>query len=198
MVWRSGETLWHADKVHDKRRDTCGVVAHLFLNKNMNYDKYEIIAHLKHAKDLLAQWFCEYYFEEEDSYDYYWIGSSGGSVSGCTLWVGDIFVDLDDIVDIMENDIPREVFMSWYSFRVEWFDNTYTWEDEFDTQIIDKVNLKSYAKIRWEGTHDDYVAWNKEQERIRQTPEFKKQCEEDLKKITDKGMEELKKYITKK
>lgn len=143
----------------------------------------KILDNLDKSKKELAEFFYEYYFQEKpDEFDdLYWIGWDS------CLWVWDIFVNLDDIVEIIRHHIPREVFSDWYDYLLEqWY---------IDEDIRDRVNLFSYAKIRGDGTHENYLSFQKQQERIRATPEHKAQVEAELKKIWDEWLEKLRKYI---
>lgn len=136
---------------------------------------------LQMAKDKLRKEFIEYWYGDDwkdylDDQDIYWTGH--------VLCISDIFVSMEDIVTVFENKIPHEIFNTWYWHSVE---------NELDHR---RINLWHYAQMRWAcKTHEQIMDdMDKENER-RQTPDYKAQCEKDLKELYDKGMEELQKYI---
>lgn len=127
----------------------------------------------------LADWFYEYYYEEKPEWreDYYWI--AGGTVLG----IGDMFVWLEEITEIIWCNIPLQSFHDWY-----W----YCLEDEKN-----RINLVSYHRIRREGTHEYFLKFQEEQRILRETPEWKAEHKANLKAIYDKGIKDIEKYINK-
>lgn len=140
-------------------------------------------------KDDIRTAFIKYYYKDEewekDVYlDYlddpnegYWIG--WGNVMG----IGDIFVDLEDIILIFEHKIPRDIFLDWYWHSVE---------NELDHR---KINLKTYASFCKWATHEQIMEDLDKDHAKRQTPEHKAEVEANSKKIWDDGVNELNKHI---
>lgn len=140
-------------------------------------------------KDNIRTAFIKYFYEDEDdeenTYLYYlhdmnegyWIG--WGNVMG----IGDIFVDLEDIILIFEHKIPRDIFLEWYWHSVE---------NELDHQ---RINLKTYASFRKWATHEQILEDLDKEHDKRQTPEHKAKMEAESKKIYDEAIRRLNKHI---
>lgn len=140
-------------------------------------------------KDNIRAEFIKYFYQDEeweknvyldylhDPNEGYWIGW------GNAMGIGDIFVDLEDIILIFESNIPRDIFLDWYWFQVE--------KEEHQ-----RITLYHYAQMRWSGkTHEEIIKLLDEDNEKRQTPEHKAEVEASLKKIWDDGVNELNKHI---
>lgn len=139
----------------------------------------KLYSQIQKLKSDARTFFIKYWYEE-DFYDYmddpdvYWIGD--GHVLGC----GDIFVSLEDIETIVKNNIPRDIFYDWYWYNVE-------------NEDINLVNYNAH-RTYWK-THEEIVQWLQDEEKRRETPEYKEETERMLKKLYDEWIERLKKDI---
>lgn len=135
---------------------------------------------MEKLKSDYRTFFINYWYKDE-AYDYmddnniYWIGN--WHILACS----DIFVSLEQIEDILRFNIDMDIFYDWYWWSVE--------EEE------NRVNLENYSKIRWKGTHEDFLAFQIEQEKKRNDPEYKAQVEAELKKIWDDGMKNIENHL---
>jgi len=134
----------------------------------------------KNLQEELLRWMCKYYFEEPDEIDIresYWIG--GGTI----LWISDIFVNMEDIIYLATNNVPRDTFCDWYWHTVENHDNHL------------RCNIQSYIKLRGDWTHEEFIKFQEDQHAKRQAPEYKKKVKEELEKSWDDGIAKLEKHI---
>ena len=121
------------------------------------------------VKSVFREYFIQYFFAENfeefiiQDNDIYWIGW------GSTLAINDHYVDFETIKDIIEHSIPLNTYFDWYDYAL---DNEY-------------INLMSYVNIRQSGTHEDFVKFQEEQDRMRNSPEFKEKLERQLKQMKD-------------
>lgn len=128
-----------------------------------------ILKQYQEVKDSFREYFIRYLmgedFEETDLLDIniYWIAN------GSTLSINDYYVDLETIKDIIEHSIPLDVFHDWYWYSV----------DE------NRINLLNYINFRQAGSHEEYLAWNEEQDRIRNSHEYQEKAEKRLQEIKD-------------
>jgi hypothetical protein len=145
-----------------------------FLTK-LKMQKDNLLTEYSKVKEMFRKYFIEYFMEdelEEDDFkrdDIYWIG--GGS----TLEINEYYVSFENIKDIIELDIPVATFHDWYN---------YVLDNEF-------INLESYFKIRGNGTHEDFVEFQEEQDRMRNSPEHKAETEKVLQELKDKFIKDI-------
>lgn len=133
-------------------------------------------------KDDIRTDFIKYFYSDEDGEDayldylddrdIYWIGN------GNVLGISDIFINLEDIIYVLEHGIDRWILLDWY------------WET-----LENPINLPSYIKIRADWTHEDFLIFQEHQEKKRNDPEYKAQVDAEMKKIWDEWVEKLNKYI---
>lgn len=134
---------------------------------------------MEKLKSDYRTFFINYWYKDE-AYDYiddnniYWIGN--WHILACS----DIFVSLEQMEDILRFNIVMDIFYDWYWWSIE--------EEN-------RVNLENYSKIRWKGTHEDFIAFQTEQEKKRNKPEYKAQVEAELKKIWDDWIDRINRHI---
>jgi hypothetical protein len=51
--------------------------------------------------------------------------------------------------------------------------------------------LESYFKIRGNGTHEDFVKWEADQEAMRNSPEYQAETEKVLQELKDKFIKDI-------
>lgn len=138
-------------------------------------NKTKILTEYSKVKDMFREYYIRYFFAENfEEYvlndpDIHWIG--GGS----TLAINDHYVSFEVIKDIIEFDIPVCTFFDWYDYSL---DNDY-------------VNIESYFKIRGKGTHEDFVEFQKEQDRKRNSPEYQAETEKIMQGLKDKYIKDI-------
>lgn len=134
-----------------------------------------ILKQYQEVKDSFREYFIRYLmgedFEESDLHDVdtYWIGW------GSTLAINDYYVSFEDIKDIIEYSIPLDTWHDWYNYCLD---------DEY-------INLMSYVNIRQAWTHEDFVKFQEEQDRLRETPEYQAETEKRLQEIKDEFIKNI-------
>lgn len=143
----------------------------------------KLYSQIQKLKSDARTFFIKYWYEEDyadyiDDPEVWWIWG------GQTLWVGDIFVSLADIETIVRLDIKRDVFSDWYWHMVE----------NYESDL--RINLENYnARRTYGNTHEEIIKWQENEAKRRETPEYKAECEAQLKKLYDEGIERINKHI---
>ena len=138
-------------------------------------NKTNLLTEYSKVKDMFREYFIQYFFAEEfegfmiEDNDIYWIGW------GSTLEINEYYVSFENIKDIIELEIPVATFHDWHNYVL---DN-------------DFINITSYFKIRGNGTHEDFVQWEADQEAMRNSPEHQAETEKILQELKDKFIKDI-------
>jgi len=151
----------------------------------------KIISQYHKLKQDLRTEFIKYFYDEEQEYiQYYLDDSNEGYWIGWwnTLWIWDCFFDLEDVIFVFEHNVPCWHLLDWYWWYI----------DEAHEDF--RVNLNNYVSIRWNLTHEDFLAWITESERKRKDPaEIAKRAKEEketLEKLKKQFDLDIQKHIT--
>lgn len=91
-----------------------------------------------------AKWFATFYFNDGEDDDVEWnLKEAYWIWEGTVLSIGDVFINMEDIVFLEEIDSEVSLFRDWYWWSVE--------------QEHTSVKLKTYVSMRVTMTHEEIV-----------------------------------------